>query len=343
MRWLGTFKFQPVSCRQQKKGVNMTRRVLVTGGAGFIGSHLVDALVSKGWKVVVLDNLSSGDLGNLSRWVKDGKLDFIQSDLKDVNTARRAVEGVDLVFHMAANPEVRVGETSPSIHFEENLLATFNLLEGMRQSKFARKLVFASTSTIYGEASVVPTPEDYGPLIPISVYGASKLGCEALICSYAYTFGIRALIVRLANVVGSRSRHGVVVDFIRKLKSNSNRLEILGDGTQTKSYLYVDDCVDALKHLVDRFSEDRQRVDIFNLGAFDQVGVGKIAEIVAAEMGLRDVEFSFTGGVDGGRGWLGDVKIMHLSISKLFDTGWKPRHNSEDAVRLASKALLKEI
>jgi len=321
----------------------MSQKVLVTGGAGFIGSHLVDALMNNGCKVVVLDNMSYENVNNVRRWLKDERFKFVKGDLKEAAVARKVAENAELVFHLAANPEVRVGEINPSVHFDENLAATFSLLEAMRRSKLTKTLVFASTSTVYGEASVIPTPEDYAPLVPISLYGASKLGCEALACSYAYTFGIRTLIVRLANVVGSRSRHGVVVDFIRKLQTNPSRLEILGDGTQTKSYLHIDDCVGALGHLVDCFLKSRSKVDVYNVGAFDQVGVTRIAEVVVEEMGLENVEFVFTGGVDGGRGWLGDVKVMHLSIRKLLDSGWKPRYNSEQAVRLAAKSLLKEI
>lgn len=315
----------------------------MTGGAGFIGSHLVDSLMRKGWTVVVVDNLSYGSLGNIGSWLKSKRFGFIRGDLKNIGDAERAVQDVDLVFHMAANPEVRVGGTNPSVHFEENLVATFNLLEAMRRSKPAKVLVLASTSTVYGEASAIPTPEGYGPLVPISLYGASKLGCEALACAYAYTFGIRVLIVRLANVVGSRSRHGVIVDFIRKLRATPARLEILGDGTQTKSYLYVDDCVEAFNHLTDRFLRSRGKAEVFNVGALDQMGVKEIAGIVVEQMKLRNVELEFTGGVDGGRGWFGDVKMMHLSVGKLMDSGWRPRYNSEQAIRLATKALLKEI
>jgi UDP-glucose 4-epimerase len=297
----------------------------------------------RGWSVVVVDNLSFGNLANLESWLKDERFEFVRGDLKNTGDAERAVRDVGVVFHLAANPEVRIGETDPRVHFEDNLLATFNLLEAMRRSRLARVLVLASTSTVYGEASVIPTPEGYGPLVPISLYGASKLGCEALACSFAYTFGVRALIVRLANVVGSRSRHGVIVDFIRKLRASPGRLEILGDGTQTKSYLHVDDCVEAFIHMTDGFVRSRGRTDVFNVGALDQISVKHIARVVVEQMKLRDVEFEFTGGVDGGRGWLGDVKMMHLSVDKLMDSGWRPRCNSEEAVRLATEALLREI
>ncbi|MGQ9460679.1 MAG: NAD-dependent epimerase/dehydratase family protein [Candidatus Bathyarchaeaceae archaeon] len=316
-------------------------KVLVTGGAGFIGSHLVDRLMVNGKNVTVFDNLSNGSLKNLEQWLRNERFRFIKGNLKNPNDVEKAVDGIELVFHLAANPEVRVGETDPATHFQENLMATFNLLEAMRKSGSAKTFVFASTSTVYGEAKVIPTPEDYGPSIPISTYGASKLGCEALASSYAHTFGLQALILRVANVVGSRATHGVILDFIKKLKANPRRLEILGDGTQKKSYLYVEDCINAILHATYQFLGERKKVDVYNVGSIDQIEVKRIAEIVAEEMSLRNVEFIFTGGVEGGRGWLGDVKIMHLSIDKLMKTRWKSKYNSEEAVRLAVKAILK--
>lgn len=321
---------------------SVCRKALVTGGAGFIGSHLVDDLMREGWNVAVIDNLSVGSLENIKRWLDNGRFRFIRGDLKDAGVVDNAVAEVEAVFHFAANPEVRVGEVDPSVHFRENLACSFNVLEAMRKSRSAKTLVFASTSTVYGEASVLPTPEGYGPLVPISTYGASKLGCEGLACSYAGTFGLRALILRFANVVGPRSGHGVIVDFVEKLRADPTWLEILGDGTQKKSYLWIDDCIEAVFGLTRRFLESEERVKIFNVGSVDQVTVGRIGEIVVKEMGLRDVEFVFTGGVEGGRGWRGDVKIMHLSIDELLKTGWKPRHNSEQAVRLAIQTIIKK-
>ncbi|MEM2112305.1 MAG: NAD-dependent epimerase/dehydratase family protein [Candidatus Bathyarchaeia archaeon] len=319
----------------------ISKSVLVTGGAGFIGSHLVDYLMNEGYNVTVFDNLSSGSLNNLKVWMKKERFKFVKGDLKNKEEIAKAFDdGVELVFHFAANPEVRVGETDPSVHFNENLVATFNLLEGMRKSKHAKTVVFASTSTVYGDATVLPTPEDYAPLIPISTYGASKLGCEALITSYAYTFGLRGLVFRLANIVGPRSRHGVVFDFVRKLRANPKRLEILGDGTQKKSYLYIEDCVDAITRTTKRFLKNNLRVDVYNVGSTDQIEVREIAKIVTKEMGLKNTEYVFTGGVDGGRGWLGDVKYMHLSINKLLKTGWEPKYNTRQAIRLTVKTML---
>ena len=201
-------------------------------------------------------------------------------------------------------------------------------------------LIFTSTSTVYGEPTKIPTPEDYAPLKPISTYGASKLACEALISAYAYTYGFNAIIIRLANIVGPRSKHGVIYDFIQKLNKNPTQLEILGDGTQNKSYLYISDCIEAMLLGPEKTTEP---VEIYNVGSEDQIDVKTIAEIVAEEMGLENVEFKFTGGVDGGRGWKGDVKNMLLDISKIKTLGWKPKHNSEQAMRRSTKDILKEI
>jgi UDP-glucose 4-epimerase len=189
---------------------------------------------------------------------------------------------------------------------------------------------------VYGEAAKVPTPEDYAPLKPISIYGASKLAGEALITAYAYTYGFKAVIYRIANVVGPRSRHGVVYDFVQKLKKNRNELEILGDGTQKKSYLYVSDCIEAMLLGIAKSS---QQVEIYNIGSEDQIDVKTIANIVVEEMGLKDVKFVFTGGV-GGRGWLGDVKNMQLDINKIKKLGWKPKLNSEQAIRLTVRSYI---
>jgi len=319
-----------------------TSRILVTGGAGFIGSHLVDRLMMGGQNVTVFDNLSNGSLENLDRWLENEHFRFIKGDLKKPGDVGEAVKGIELVFHLAANPEVRVGETDPFIHFKENLAATFNLLEAMRKNSSAKIFVFFSTSTVYGEAAILPTPEDYGPSIPISTYGASKLGCEALASSYAHTFGLRTLILRVANVVGPRANHGVIIDFIKKLETDPKRLEVLGDGTQKKSYLHIEDFIDATIHVTSRFLDDEKKAAVYNVGSVDQVEVKKIAEVVAEEMGLRDVNFVFTGGIDGGRGWLGDVKIMLLSIDKLMKIGWKPKYKSEQAVRLAVNTISEE-
>jgi len=310
-------------------------KVLITGGAGFIGSHLVDALMQRGYKVVVFDNLSSGKIENVERWLKDENFRFVRGDLCRREEIRKAVVGCDLIFHFGANPDVRAAATA---HFGD-VIGTFNLLESLRDISIS-KFIFASSSTVYGEAERIPTPEDYAPLLPISMYGASKLACEALVSSYAHSLGFKAAILRLANIIGPRSSHGVIHDFIMKLRRNPKELEILGDGSQTKSYLYIEDCIDAIMLITEKFSGD---VEVFNIGSEDQVNVRRIAEIVVEVLNLEDVKFKFTGGVNGGRGWKGDVKVMLLNASKLKSLGWKPKYNSEAAVRMATKHLAREI
>jgi UDP-glucose 4-epimerase len=317
----------------------MTTRILVTGGAGFIGSHLVDSLVRNRLDVTVIDNLSAGNLRNLKQNVNAPNFRFIESDLNDSESIRNALQNVEIVYHFAANPEVR--EVDPGLHFRENQVATFNLLECMRKSG-TRTIIFASTSTIYGEASTQPTPENYGPLFPISTYGASKLACEAMITSYAYTCGLRGLILRLGNVVGARSNHGVISDFLKKLKQRPDSLEVLGDGTQSKSYIHISDCILAVEVVVRDFLSSDKRVDAYNVSTSDRVSVRRIAEIVLEEAGANG-KVRTTGGVDGGRGWMGDVKLMQLSNQRLRALGWKEHYNSEMAIKQAARELIRQI
>ncbi|ASJ08353.1 UDP-glucose 4-epimerase [Thermococcus siculi] len=316
-------------------------KVLVTGGAGFIGSHLVDKLMESGSDVRVLDDLSAGSLDNIGRWMDNERFEFIRGDMRDLEVVKGAVGDVDAVFHLAANPEVRIGSQSPELLYETNVLITYNLLNAIRDSS-VEYLVFTSSSTVYGDAEVIPTPEDYAPLEPISVYGAAKLAAEALISGYAHTFGFRALIFRLANIIGERSNHGVIYDFINKLRKNPEELEILGDGTQRKSYLHVSDTVEGMLHIFEHFRSGGKTVDFYNLGNDDWITVKEIAEIVSEGMGLKP-KFRFTGGVDGGRGWKGDVKFMRLSIEKAKKTGWKPGLNSYEAVERTVRELLSTI
>jgi len=291
-------------------------------------------------EVRVLDNLSSGSLENIGRWLEHPGFKFVRVDLLNQADLTDAMKGSEVLFHLAANPEVRLSSVEPDVHFEQNVVATYNLLEAVRRSGCVESLVFASSSTVYGDAAEIPTPEDYAPLEPISVYGACKLASEALISSYAHTYGFGAVIYRLANIIGSRSKHGVIYDFVRKLKADPRQLEILGDGSQAKSYLDVSDCVDAMLLGLERSAS---RVEVFNLGSEDWIDVKSIAEIVVEEIGLGDVAFRFTGGVDGGRGWKGDVKFMLLGIDKLKSLGWGPRLNSSQAVRATARSVLEEF
>lgn len=316
-------------------------KVVVTGGAGFIGSHLVDHLMRQGYHVIVLDNLSSGKMEYLRNWLDHKHFEFHKVDLRDVSSFNDLLRDIHVVFHFAANPEVRIGAQKPQDIWDNNVIATYNLLEVMRAQKVPF-LVFASSSTVYGEASKIPTPEDYGPLEPISIYGASKLACEAMISGYAFTFKIRSLVLRFANIIGSRLRHGVIYDFIMKLKKNPNVLEILGDGSQRKSYLHVSDTVNATMHLFNTFQDSDKVYDVYNVGSDDWVTVKEIAEIVSKAMNLAP-KFHFTGGVEGGRGWIGDVKYMLLDIEKLKSTGWRPKMSSKEAVERTAKELVSEL
>jgi UDP-glucose 4-epimerase len=210
------------------------------------------------------------------------------------------------------------------------------MLESMRRLG-VKNIAFTSTSTVYGDATIMPTPENYGPLMPISLYGASKLASEALISAYCHTFDMRAWIYRFANIIGDRSSHGVIYDFMGRLKKDPSKLTILGNGKQSKSYLHVDDCVDAMLHVV---NNSKEQVNIYNIGSEDRIDVANIARIVADEMKLNGVAFEYTGGE---RGWKGDVPLMALSIEKIKELGWKPTHNSEESVRLCARSLLADM
>jgi UDP-glucose 4-epimerase len=315
------------------------KKILVTGGAGFIGSSLCKQLVNLGSSVVILDNFSSGKRRNIEDLLRTHatKACLLEMDCTKTTDVRKAVHDVNVVFHLAANPEVRLELNDPKNCFKQNVYATYVLLEAIRQNRNIEKIVFASTSTVYGDVDVFPTREDCGPLKPISVYGASKLASEALISSYAHLYGFSAVLLRFANIIGPKSQHGIIPDFTKKLGRNHKELEILGDGTQCKSYLHIDDCVDAT---LIACKKSASRVGIFNVGSEDWITVLHITEIMIEKMGLDDVKFKFTRGVDGGRGWRGDVKKMLLDISMLKSLGWKPKHNSEQAVRMTVKSII---
>ena len=316
------------------------KKVLVTGGAGFIGSHLVDRLTDLGADVIVVDNLSAGNLSFIEEHVKSGRVSFQKMDILDTEALRGVLNGVEAVFHLAANPEVRLGEQDTWVHVEQNLLATRSVLEAIRGIEPPPDIIFTSTSAVYGDAEVIPTPEDYAPLFPISHYGASKLGAEALISSYSHYYGIRGVIFRFANCVGPRLTHGVIYDFVRKLRDNPRVLEILGDGTQRKSYVYVKDCVDAMLLAWER---SKRAIDVFNIGSDDWVDVNTIAKVVVEEMGLKDVSFTYKKVTEDGRGWKGDVKFMRLANEKIKSVGWRPKYSSEGAVRETAKYVISSL
>jgi UDP-glucose 4-epimerase len=315
-------------------------RILVTGGAGFIGSSLVNVLMQFKNEVIVFDNLYNGSYENISNWSGNPNFKFINSDiLLDQFILRKTVDACDIVFHLAANPEVRIGATDTKIDYEQNVLATYNLLEAMKNSKNCKKIVFTSSSTVYGEPDVIPTSEKYSPLIPISLYGATKLACEAMISGYCHMFNMSGVTVRLANIIGPISTHGVTYDFVTKLYATYESLEVLGNGKQNKSYLYIDDCINALIHV----ATIERTFEIFNAGSNDRISVLDIANIVINELSLDNVILRFTGGIDGGRGWKGDVKEMLLDSSKLEASGWKAKYNSREAVILTVRGIVSRL
>jgi UDP-glucose 4-epimerase len=305
---------------------------VVTGGAGFIGSHLVDALVAAGDEVLVIDNCSAGTRENLGSHLENGRIRFLECDLL-AGGWQDALAGADRVYHIAADPDVRGSAREPDAVFGNNVVATERVLEAMRVHGIP-ELVFTSTSTVYGEAAQIPTPEDYAPMEPISVYAGSKLAGEAMISAYCATFPMKAWVFRFANIIGARSNHGVIWDFIHKLQADPRELEILGDGQQTKSYLEVGACIGAIRYAIGHASG---RYNVFNIGSEDWVDVVTIADVIVEEMGLEGVRYRFTGG---DRGWVGDVPKMLLSVEKLKGLGWTPEIGSVASVRSAVRALL---
>ncbi len=307
---------------------------LVTGGAGFIGSHIVDILMETD-QVTIYDNFSSGRREFIAHHEGKDGFKVIEADTLDPPSLIKAMEGVDIVIHLASNPDVRHGTSNTDYDLQQGTIATYNVLDAMRQTG-VRKIAFSSSQTVYGEQGEIAVPEDYGPMLPISLYGASKLACEGLISAYASSFDMQVWIFRFANIIGRRATHGVIIDFIAKLKKDPKKMEILGDGTQSKSYLLVEECAAAICYGINKSNE---KVNLFNLACLDWVDVTRIAEIVVEELGLKDTEFTYTGGA---RGWKGDVPRMRLSVDKIADLGWTPEHDSESAIRYAVKANILE-
>ena len=311
------------------------KRILVTGGAGFIGSNMVEELSGNN-ELTIVDNLSNVDDRYIKKYEGKKGFRFINADIADEDALSR-VEPQDMVIHLAANSDVRGGSKDPVVDFVNNVQGTMLILEFMRRTD-TPEILFASSSTVYGEAAILPTPEDYGPYMPISSYGASKMSGEGFISSYSHYYGIRGTIFRFANIVGKNSTHGVIFDFINKLRKNSEELEILGDGTQRKSYLHVSDCVGSMLYI----HEKSARTDIYNLGNRETTSVMKIADYVVKEMGLKNVKYNMKPGKDG-RGWKGDVKIAQLKVDKMFSTGWKNKFNSDESVLTAVKETLEQM
>jgi UDP-glucose 4-epimerase len=318
---------------------NMKNRALVTGGAGCIGSDLVGRLLEREDAVTVLDNLSSGKREHLEPFLGRPDFRFLEGDLLDPDAVAEAASGADIVYHLAANPDVKYNPGDPTDKdLKQNTICTYHVLECMRR-RGVRRLAFASTSAVYGPSERQPIPEDQ-PCRPISLYGATKLGCEGMICAFQSLFDMDCWIFRFANIVGPKVRkvgRTVIGDFVAKLRRDPSRLQILGNGQQAKSYLLSEECVDAMLFAVERAPSG---LHVFNLGCDDNLNVRRIADLVAQALGLRDVKYEFTGGEGG---WPGDVPRFVLDVSAINRLGWRARHTSEQAVALAIRSTLAEL
>src|SRR5512143_1852256 len=295
-------------------------KVAVTGGAGFIGSHLADALLSEGHEVVIIDDLSSGLESNIAK-----KASFVRKDVR--SDLSEELRGADTVFHLAADPDVRRSGAEPGRCFDINVRGTFSVLDSCRKSGVGR-VVFASTSTVYGRPSVTPTPESH-PCAPISNYGASKLAGESYLSAYCGSYGMRGTSLRFANIYGERSKHGVMHDFFRKLEKDPRTLEIFGDGKQDKSYLHVSDCVSGI---LAAWKGQKAGYDVFNVGSDEKVTVDGLAMMMCRLLGASPTlkHVPAPGGTEGG--WAGDVRLMLLDSSKLGRLGWKPKTGLDEGL-----------
>ena len=300
------------------------KKIIVTGCAGFIGSNLVDHLLSIGYKVIGVDNFSTGQRRFLDLALSNSNFNLLEVDLLDLDSLKSSFYGGDLVFHLAANADVRFGTDHPQKDLEQNTIATHNVLEAMR-SNGIKKIAFSSTGSVYGESPIIPTPED-GPFpIQTSLYGASKAACEGLISAYCEGFGFQSWIFRFVSILGERYTHGHIFDFYQKLKKDPASLVVLGNGKQRKSYLYVQDCIDAIMLAVESADE---KVNIFNLGVDGYVKVDDSIGWICQELGVSPrLEYS-----GGDRGWIGDNPFIFLDTKKIQALGWKPKFDIEQGV-----------
>src|SRR5882724_9825387 len=311
-------------------------KILVTGGAGCIGSDLAQRLLLQGHSVTVVDDLSSGKLEHIAPLLPNPRFRFIEADLVDPGTTQSAMPGIDFVHHLAANPDVKYSPGDPTDKdLRQNILVTYNVLEAMRVAG-VKLLAFSSTSAVYGIAERLPIPET-DPMLPISLYGATKMGCEGLISAFQNLFGMRCWIFRFANIVGPKVRargRTVISDFISRLQQDSSKLLILGNGRQAKSYLTSEECVDAMLFAIAHPAGD---LHVYNLGCDDSLAVDRIAAMVIDAMRLRGVKLEYTG-TEGG--WPGDVPRFKLDVTRINRLGWKARLTSEQAVSTAIESLV---
>ena len=309
------------------------RKCFVTGGAGFIGSHLVDRLLKDDNQVTVYDKLVLGTDARIKKHLNKPNFRFVQADLLDFERLKEAMKEHEIVWHLGANTNIRQGNMITDFDLKNCTTATYHVLEVMRQFGISQ-ILFSSSACVYGDVPLANVVEDFGPLLPINLYGAGKLAGEGLISAYCHLFGIRAWMFRFANVIGAKMDHGVIFDFIQKLKKNREVLEVLGDGNQEKPFFLVEDCIEGMLRAYER---GNRQCDIYNLGCESFTIIRRLAQIVVEEMGLSDVRFKYTGEK---RGWPGDAPIIHFNIDKMKKLGWQPKHTSDEAVRIAARRLV---
>ncbi len=308
-------------------------KAIIFGGAGFIGSSLASKLHSEGHEVTVFDSLYTGKKNNLAHLEGKKGFSLVKGDIRNIEELKAALPGHEMVYHLAANADIRGGMANTFLDFEYNAISTYKILEAMRLCD-VKKIMFTSSSAVYGEPSVFPTPETYGPLRPTSLYGASKMAAEAYISAFCEDFGMQSWVFRFVNILGAGNNHGVVGDFIRKLKADPKKLVILGDGKQRKSSIHISDCLSGIEA---GMKSGREKMNIYNIGNDDWLYVDQIADEVCRAMGLSGVEYEHTGGV---RGWTGDMPFVFLDSGKLRAEGWKPAMGSASAVFRATTEML---
>jgi UDP-glucose 4-epimerase len=310
-------------------------KYFITGGAGFIGSNLVDRLLSLGNEVIVYDNLSTGIVEYLQDAKKNSSFRLIRGDLLDQDLLNTSMSGCDFIFHLAANADVRFGTDHPAKDLHQNTIATFNVLEAMRKNSI-NKIVFSSTGSVYGVTTVIPTPEDAPFPVQTSLYGASKLAGEGLIEAYCEGFGFNAWIFRFVSILGERYPHGHVFDFYKQLRTHPDHLDVLGNGHQKKSYLYVQDCIDAIFTAIEK---TKKPVNVFNLGTDEFCEVNDSIQWICQHLGIEP-EIRYSGGE---RGWIGDNPFIFLDCKRIRSLGWKPNYSIQEGIIKTLEFLEKNI
>lgn len=310
---------------------------LITGGAGFIGSHITLKLLQDGHKVKVIDKKPI-NYSLLKKLTLEKRFSYSQINIKNSEDLIEEFKGIDIIFHFSASADIALGTSNTFIDVQQGTLVTYAVLEAMRKSSIKR-LIFPSSSTVYGYPPKIPTPEDSGLLFPTSLYGASKLASEALISSYCYLFDMKSWIFRFGNVIGKNAVRGVLIELIQKLKKNSKELEVLGDGNQLKDYIYIDDCVAGILYALENSDK---KINVFNLGTGTTLSVNEIVKIIFNELKLNDVKVNYTEGSPGwkGGGWPGDINVVQFDITKIRNLGWTPKFNSAEAVKKTIKEII---